>query len=72
LIFIHKKSKLEKAFPGKWAVLGGKLEVLDYVLREEDTSNSWCNLLGDLVKKEVREEVGLEIVFVKTKSFFDY
>ena len=61
MIFIHKKSKLEKAFPGKWTIPGGKLEVLDYVLRKKDTSSHWYNILEDLAKKEVREEVGLEI-----------
>tara|TARA_Y100000310_G_C20702929_1_gene831730 strand:- start:10029 stop:10202 length:174 start_codon:yes stop_codon:yes gene_type:complete len=30
---ITKRAEWEKAFPGKWTVPGGKLEVLDYVLR---------------------------------------
>ena len=56
---IAKRADWEKAFPGKWTVPGGKLEVLDYALREKDTSVQWYNVLEDLSKKEVMEEVGL-------------
>ena len=58
---ITKRADWEKAFSGKWTVPGGKLEVLDYVLRKKDTSSHWYNVLEDLAKKEVKEEVGLEI-----------
>jgi 8-oxo-dGTP pyrophosphatase MutT (NUDIX family) len=58
---ITKRAEWEKAFPGKWTVPGGKLEVLDYALREKDTSSHWYNVLENLAKKEVKEEVGLEI-----------
>lgn len=58
---IVKRADWEKAFPGRWTVPGGKLEVLDYVLREKDTPHHWYNVFEDLVKREVREEVGLEI-----------
>lgn len=58
---IAKRANWEKAFPGKWTVPGGKLEVLDYVLREKDTSVHWYNVLENLSKKEVKEEVGLNI-----------
>ncbi len=57
---IAKRADWEKAFPGKWTVPGGKLEVLDYALREKDTGVQWYNILEDLSKKEVKEEVGLE------------
>ena len=58
---IAKRAEWEKAFPGKWTVPGGKLEVLDYVLREKDTGSHWYNIFEELVKREVMEEVGLEI-----------
>ena len=58
---ITKRAEWEKAFPGKWTVPGGKLEVLDYVLRDKDTGSHWYNVFEDLLKKEVKEEVGLEI-----------
>jgi 8-oxo-dGTP pyrophosphatase MutT (NUDIX family) len=31
---IVKRADWEKAFPSRWTVPGGKLEVFDYVLRE--------------------------------------
>jgi len=58
---IVKRADWEKAFPGKWTVPGGKFEVLDYALREKDTSEHWYNVLEDLLKREVKEEVGLGI-----------
>jgi 8-oxo-dGTP pyrophosphatase MutT (NUDIX family) len=58
---IAKRADWENAFPGKWTVPGGKLEVLDYVLKEKDTKDHWYNVLENLLKKEVEEEVGLEI-----------
>lgn len=56
---ICKCADWEKAFPSKWTVPGGKLEVLDYALREKDTSAHWYNVVEDLAKREVNEEVGL-------------
>ena len=58
---ITKRADWEKAFPGKWTVPGGKLEVLDYVLRDKDTSVHWYNVMEDTLKRECLEEVGLEI-----------
>ena len=58
---ITKRADWEKAFPGQWTVPGGKIEVLDYVLRKKDTSEHWYNILEDSLKREILEEVGLEI-----------
>ncbi len=58
---ICKRAEWEKAFPNRWTVPGGKLEVLDYTLREKDTSHHWYNIFEDLLKREVKEEAGLEI-----------
>ena len=58
---ITKRADWEKAFPGKWTVPGGKLKVLDYALRPKDTRIQWYNVLEDLARREVMEEVGLEI-----------
>ena len=68
VIFVNKEGKFliakradwEKAFSNEWTVPGGKLEVLDYALKKKDTSEHWYNILEDLSKKEVMEEVGLE------------
>lgn len=58
---ITKRAEWEKAFPGRWTVPGGKLEILDYVLRKKDTPHHWYNVLEDLLKREILEETGLEI-----------
>ena len=59
---IAKRSANEKAFPNKWTVPGGKLEVNDYSKREGDTSaGQWYNICETLLRREVMEEVGLSI-----------
>ena len=58
---IVKRADWEKAFPGQWTVPGGKLKVLDYVLKQKDTQHHWYNVLEEVLKREVKEEVGLEI-----------
>jgi len=58
---ITKRAEGEKAFPGRWTVPGGKLEVLDYALRDKDTFHHWYNIFENLLKREVMEEVKLEI-----------
>ena len=58
---IAKRAEWEKAFPSKWTVPGGKLEPSDYASREKDASQLWYNILEDLVKREVKEEVNLEM-----------
>ena len=58
---ITKRADWEKAFPGRWTVPGGKLEVLDYALREKDTPHHWYNVFEDILRREIREEVGLDI-----------
>jgi 8-oxo-dGTP pyrophosphatase MutT (NUDIX family) len=58
---IARRAEWEKAFPGMWTVPGGKVEVLDYALKKKDTKDHWYNILENILKKEVMEEVGLEI-----------
>jgi 8-oxo-dGTP pyrophosphatase MutT (NUDIX family) len=58
---ITKRADWEKAFPGRWTVPGGKLEVFDYVLKEKDTKHHWYNVIENLLKKEIKEEVNLLI-----------
>jgi 8-oxo-dGTP diphosphatase len=58
---IAKRADFEKAFPSKWTVPGGKLELEDYLSRPKDTSEHWYNVLETVLKREVKEEVGLEI-----------
>jgi len=58
---IAKRAEWEKAYPGRWTVPGGKLEVLDYALKQKDTQSQWYNIFENLLKREIMEEVGVEI-----------
>ena len=58
---ITRRALTKKRFPGKWTVPGGKLETSDYANLPKDTDNAWYNVLENVVRREVREEVGLEI-----------
>ena len=58
---IAKRASWEKAFPNKWTVPGGKVEILDYVLKKKDTKDHWYNILENILKKECMEEVALKI-----------
>ena len=58
---ITRRSPNKKRFPGKWTVPGGKLETEDYVNLPKDTENYWYNVLEQVLKREVKEEVGLSI-----------
>lgn len=69
---ITKRSPEEKAFPNQWTVPGGKLEVSDYVKRPKDTSSHWYNIFEDLLKREIKEEVGLEVTHIRYLTSLAY
>lgn len=58
---IIKRSANKKRFPGMWTVPGGKMESKDYLVLPKDTEFYWYNVLERTLKREVKEEVGLEI-----------
>ncbi|UCG95291.1 MAG: NUDIX domain-containing protein [archaeon] len=58
---LTKRSSGEKAFPNMWTVPGGKLHLNDYISKPKDTSDAWYNVLEDLLRREVKEETGLDI-----------
>lgn len=58
---ITRRSPTKKRWPGKWTVPGGKLEVSDYTSWPKDTHGYWYNVLEKTLRREVQEEVGLEI-----------
>jgi 8-oxo-dGTP diphosphatase len=58
---ITKRAPTEKAFPDKWTVPGGKIEVNDYKSRPKDTSAHWYNVMEHALRREVKEEAGLDI-----------
>lgn len=58
---ITRRSKKKKRFPGMWTVPGGRLESKDYLELPKDTKDYWYNVLERTLKREVNEEVGIEI-----------
>ena len=58
---ITKRSANEKTFPNQWTVPGGKIELNDYLSRPKDTSVQWYHVFENVLKREVKEEVNLEI-----------
>jgi 8-oxo-dGTP diphosphatase len=58
---VTRRSPLKKRFGGMWTVPGGKLETSDYVNLPKDTKDYWYNVLEQVLRREVKEEVGLEI-----------
>jgi 8-oxo-dGTP diphosphatase len=58
---ITRRSKGKKRFPGMWTLPGGKLDTGDYVHLPKDTENYWYNVLERTLRREVKEEVGIEI-----------
>ena len=58
---ISKRSMQKKRFPGMWTVPGGNLEMKDYINLPKDTSAHWYNVLEKVLRREVKEETGLEI-----------
>lgn len=60
---IVKRAPNEKVFPNKWSVPGGKLVLHEYshLPKITITYPQWYNVVDFVLRKEVREEVGLEI-----------
>lgn len=62
---ITKRALTKKRFSGKWTVPGGKMETSDYLKLPKDTEFYWYNVLERTLKREVGEEVGIEIANVE-------
>ncbi len=58
---ITRRSPLKKRFGGMWTVPGGKLETSNYINLPKDTEDYWYNVLEQVLRREVKEEVGLAI-----------
>lgn len=58
---ICKRSMSEKLFPGKWCVPGGKIQQSDFINSQKDTKDHWFSVFEKVLKKEIREETGIEI-----------
>lgn len=62
---VLRRLKTLKRWPGMWTVPGGRLETTDYVDLPKDTDTSWYNVLERTLKREVKEEAGIEITNVE-------
>jgi 8-oxo-dGTP diphosphatase len=58
---IVRRSLNKKRFPGMWTVPGGKMETSDYLQLPKDTEFYWYNVLERTLRRETKEEVGIDI-----------
>ncbi len=60
---ITKRALTKKAFPGKWTVPGGGLNIDDYINSPKDTKDDpqWYNVVEKVLRREIKEEVNVEI-----------
>lgn len=58
---IAKRSDKEKVFPGLWTVPGGRIETTDYTHLPKTTTQHWYDVIHRSLRREVKEETGLEI-----------
>lgn len=58
---ITKRHPDKKRWPNKWTVPGGRLERSDFVGEPTDINNQWYDTLLRAARREVMEEVGLEV-----------
>lgn len=58
---ILRRSDKEIAYPGKWAAPGGKLVLNEYQSLPKVTSDAWSKLAEFTLKKEIKEEAGIEV-----------
>ncbi|TRZ64818.1 MAG: NUDIX domain-containing protein [Spirochaetia bacterium] len=63
---ILKRSEREVAYPGFWTVPGGKLVRHEYEsLPKTQSTDGWYEIVSETLKKEIREEAGLEVKDIK-------
>lgn len=59
-LIVHRADH-ERTFPGMWTVPGGKLSTNDYTRLPRETEHYWYNVMEKALRREVREETGLDI-----------
>ncbi len=58
---LTRRALNKKRWPGLWTVPGGRFEKSDYEGEPKDSVNAWYNVLERAARREVKEEVGLEV-----------
>src|SRR4029079_68336 len=48
-------------FPLRWTVPGGHLDIADFADTPKETADYWYNVLEKALKREVKEEVGIDV-----------
>lgn len=62
---ITRRSLKKNAFPGMWTVPGGGLELDDYINTPKTTSDHWYFAVENSLRREIKEEVNLEVGKIK-------
>jgi 8-oxo-dGTP pyrophosphatase MutT (NUDIX family) len=62
---ITRRDSAKKRFPGRWTVPGGHLEPHDYADLPKETQDYWYNVLEKALRREVKEEAGIEITNIE-------
>ncbi len=62
---IQRRAPERKRFPGEWTVPGGRIQTGDYLALPKETEFYWYNVLERTLKREVKEEAGLEVTNVE-------
>ena len=62
---VVKRNPDKKAFPGRWTVPGGGLEVDDYINTQKTTSDAWYFSITESLRREIKEEVRIEVGKIK-------
>ena len=60
-VLITKRTATKKKWPNKWTVPGGRVGTADFLGTPTEINNQWYGTLINAVKREVREETGIEI-----------
>ena len=58
---VTRRSPEKKRWPGMWTVPGGHLDPSDFLDLPKETMDYWYNILEKVLRREVMEEVGIEI-----------
>lgn len=61
-ILLTQRSDTKKRWPGYWTFPGGNVEGSDFLDQPTEINNQWYDVLEKALKREVKEEVGLDII----------
>jgi len=62
---IIRRSPDKDVFPNRWHVPGGGLKIDDYINTPKTTPDAWYYAVENSLKREIKEEVGLEVEKIK-------